>query len=181
MNLTQGTKRLALLLGIFGAIAGAVASYVVLSDLQKARERYKSFEFLATSQTVKEGRASWLSNSATVKALWIVSSPSKRDEMMKNMTDEQKNQLTAELGIEGGTPEFAISPKANKEGINTIHWTATLEVESLDMVDGETLYAELAPNRWLYLLAAFLPLLGFILLWGPVRAVGWVAAGFFTG
>lgn len=38
--------------------------------------------------------------------------------------------------------------------------------------------SESAPSRWLYLLAATLPLLGFFLPWGLVRAVGWVGAGF---
>lgn len=179
MNLREGTRRLALIVGILGGIAGGVASYVVLSDLLEARERYTAFERLATSQAVKQGRASWLSNSATVKALWVASSPSERDNMMKSLTAEEKNKLTAELGIEGDTPEFSISPKVNKEGIKTIHWTEAFEVESLDMIDGQTLYAEPAPNRWLYSLAAILPLLGFIIPWGLIRAVGWVGNGFF--
>jgi hypothetical protein len=42
------------------------------------------------------------------------------------------------------------------------------------------LYAVPAPNLWLYLLVAVLPLIGFVLPWGLVRAVGWVGAGFFT-
>jgi hypothetical protein len=176
----EGTRRLALFLGIFGAIAGGVASYAVLGDLLEARGRYKAFEILAASQTVKEGRTLWLSNSATVKSLWVSHSPSEREDILKSMTPEMRSQLTAALGIEGDTPEFSISPKANKEGIKTIHWTKALEVEFLDMVDGQTLYAEPAPNRWLYLLAAILPLLGFVLPWGFVRAVGWVGAGFFT-
>jgi hypothetical protein len=40
------------------------------------------------------------------------------------------------------------------------------------------LYPAPAPSLWLYLFAAILPLLGFILPFGLIRAVGWVGAGF---
>ena len=66
----------------------------------------------------------------------------------------------------------------NKGGVKTIRWTKGLGIESLETEDGQTLYPAPAPNRWLYLVAAILPLLGFVLPWGLVRAVGWVGAGF---
>jgi hypothetical protein len=68
----------------------------------------------------------------------------------------------------------------NKDGIKTIRWTKDLGVESIELEDGRTVYPELAPSRWLYFLAATLPLLGFFLPWSLVRAIGWVGAGFST-
>lgn len=73
MNLIEGARRLAIFLGIIGTILGGVASYVVLNDLMEARTRYKTFELLATSQTVKQESAA-LSKSATVKAFWVARS-----------------------------------------------------------------------------------------------------------
>jgi hypothetical protein len=68
----------------------------------------------------------------------------------------------------------------NKEGIKAINWSRALGVESIETEDGQILYPTPAPNRWLYLFAAILPLLGFVLPWGLIRAVGWVGAGFFA-
>ncbi len=56
MNVKEGTRRLALLFGVIGAIAGGVASYATLSDAMEARAHYKAFERLATSDAVEQER-----------------------------------------------------------------------------------------------------------------------------
>jgi hypothetical protein len=56
MNLREGTRRLALLLGGLGAIAGGVLSYVYLQPVMHQREMHKAFEQLANSDVVKEQR-----------------------------------------------------------------------------------------------------------------------------
>ena len=66
----------------------------------------------------------------------------------------------------------------NQDGINAIHWTKDLGVASIETGDGQTLYRTPAPSAWLYLLVALLPVLGFFIPWGAVRAIGWVGAGF---
>lgn len=66
----------------------------------------------------------------------------------------------------------------NEGGIKTIRWTKVLGIESIEMEDGHTLYPTPAPSRWLYLIVATLPILGFAVTYGLVRAVAWVAAGF---
>ena len=68
----------------------------------------------------------------------------------------------------------------NKGGIKTIRWTKDLGVEAIELEDGRTVYPATAPSKWQYLLVAAFPLLGFLLPWGLVRAVGWVGAGFST-
>lgn len=56
MNVKEGTRQLALLFGVIGAIAGGVASYATLSDAMEARAHYKAFERLATSDAVEQER-----------------------------------------------------------------------------------------------------------------------------
>jgi hypothetical protein len=70
--------------------------------------------------------------------------------------------------------------EVNAGGIKTINWAKgwAYTVESIETEDGQTLYPTPAPSRWLYLLAAICPVLGFALPWGLIRAVGWVGAGF---
>jgi hypothetical protein len=61
MNVKEGTRRLALLVGVIGLTAGGVASYATLSDAIEARSRYKVYERLACSDAVVQERKYLLS------------------------------------------------------------------------------------------------------------------------
>ena len=56
MNLREGTRRLALLLGVVGAILGGFASYLFLQPALEQRARHNRFEQLANSDVVKQER-----------------------------------------------------------------------------------------------------------------------------
>jgi len=56
MNFREGTRRLALLLGGLGAIAGCVCSYIYFQPVMHQREMHKAFEQLANSDVVKKQR-----------------------------------------------------------------------------------------------------------------------------
>jgi len=56
MNLREGTRRLALLLGTAGAAVGAFASYMELQDMQSQRARHNQFEQLVTSDSIEHLR-----------------------------------------------------------------------------------------------------------------------------
>lgn len=146
MNLREGTRRLALLLGIIGAILCGVLSYAQLqSDLQLRADHW-TFQRLANSTVVKQARSTKLKTDPYVKYGGQVISPN---------------------------PSFVMS-----NGIFAINWTEGYKVASLKMMDGQTLYPTPAPGAWSYLLIAVFPLLGFLISWGAVRAIGWVVAGF---
>jgi hypothetical protein len=53
MNLKEGTRRLALLLGVVGAILGGFASYLELQSVTDQRARHNRFEQLANSDVVQ--------------------------------------------------------------------------------------------------------------------------------
>lgn len=146
MNLREGTRRLALLLGVVGAIAGGFVSYLELQTTLEQRARHNSFKQLATSDVVQQDRKEFLAG-------WV---------SIDQKTGE-RTQWDQQVG---------------KDGIKTIHWTEDNQIESIETVDGQTLYPTPAPSAWLYLLAALFPLLGFFIPWGAVRAIGWVGAGF---
>lgn len=59
MNLREGTRRLALLLGVAGAIAGGFASYVELQPVMRQRADHQRFEQLANSDVVQHERKDW--------------------------------------------------------------------------------------------------------------------------
>ncbi len=56
MNLKEGTRRLALLLGVVGAILGGFASYLELQTVLNQRARHNKFEQLANSGVVQQER-----------------------------------------------------------------------------------------------------------------------------
>jgi hypothetical protein len=56
MNLREGTRRLALLLGAAGAIVGGFASYTFLQDIQSQRARHDRFEIQAGSDVIQRLR-----------------------------------------------------------------------------------------------------------------------------
>ena len=62
MNLREGTRRLALLLGALGAIAGGFASYSELQSVKEQRASYIKFERLAASGVVQQERKNCLSD-----------------------------------------------------------------------------------------------------------------------
>jgi hypothetical protein len=66
----------------------------------------------------------------------------------------------------------------NSGGIGTINWSHHYGFKSIETQDGQTLYPTPAPSAWLYLFIALLPILGFLIPWGAIRAIGWVGAGF---
>ena len=148
MNLREGTRRLALLLGVAGAILGGFVSYFQLQSTMRRRAEHKRFEQFANSEVLQRERkvrqAGWESMPAPEKAFWEEYTPS----------------------------------RLNADGMKVIHWTENWAVASIETADGQTLYPTPAPATWSYILIAISPLLGFFISWGAVRAIGWVFAGF---
>lgn len=170
MNLKEGMRRLALFVGVIGAVTGGVGSYAVVRNMMEAQSRHNAFELLANSDVVRRERKSWEGAKLPLGA--VPSSSEVEQNTEEKPPDEPKGWEVVSALNTGQAIEF------NPDHIKTIHWMKDLSVESLDTVDGKTVYPVPLPSRWLYLLAAILPVLGFVLPWGLVRAVGWVGAGF---
>ena len=58
MNLREGTRRLALLFGVVGAILGGVFSYAQLQSVMRQRADHRQFEQLAGSPVAQQARRS---------------------------------------------------------------------------------------------------------------------------
>jgi hypothetical protein len=148
MNLREGARRLALLLGVAGAILGGGVSYLQLQQTLHQRADHKRFEQLANSDVLQQERkarqAGWENVPAPEKGFWEEYTPS----------------------------------RLNADGMKVIHWTENWAVASIETQDGQTLYPTPAPSAWSYAAIVLLPLFGFLIPWGAVRAIGWVGAGF---
>jgi len=71
-----------------------------------------------------------------------------------------------------------LSSHLHKDGIDTITWSSGCQIASITTENGETVYPSPAPGTWSHILIANLPLHGFFIPWGAIRAIGWVGAGF---
>jgi hypothetical protein len=201
VNLTEGARRLALLLGVAGAILGGFASYTELQSVLGQRARHIKFEQLANSAVVKQARkqlpidlsAGGIPDTPQndIAQAWLRFDENRRQALLKKMTPEQKTNLRRALDQSGHStsPDFTDVPpgytitdsEVDKGGIKSIQWTKEQGVRSIETEEGQTLYPTRAPAGWTYLLIALLPILGFFIPWGAVRAVGWVAVGFIAG
>lgn len=156
---------MALLLGVAGAILAGFGSYVEMQSALDQRARHDRFEQLANSEVVQKDRQAGQSYDA------LAAKYGGKPVLPRPPSLVTKEQL---LSIATATP----TSEVNQGGIKAIHWTDNYAVESIETEDGQTLYPTPSPSRWLYLFCAILPLLGFALPWGLIRAIGWVAAGF---
>ena len=183
MNLREGTRRLALLLGVVGAILGGIASYLELQSVLNQRERHARFEMLANSDVLKQERSSIQRTTPPIIAPEADAGSSEFDptQAFIALPEDKKSAVLLQLPTETQTRLLDQVRSLRLAGVKAIHWTQNLGVASIETDDGKTLYPTPAPSRWLYLLAAILPMLGFALPWGLIRAVGWVGAGFVAG
>jgi hypothetical protein len=158
LNLREGTRRLALLLGVSGAIICGVASYLELQDIQSQRACYNRFEQLAASDVVKQERNNLITG------------------------EKQKHTFTDcdiyPVGTVPYTKFDCYTSVLYNGGIKAIAWNTDYAIYSIQTEDGQTFYPTQVPSLWKYLLVALFPVLGFFVPWGVIRAIGWVVAGF---
>jgi len=204
MNLREGTRRLALLLGAVGAILGGFASYAELQSVLNQRERHVKFELLANSDHAQKERKCRLLGYASgcfqIKlppGATLVEQDQKKQTPTKfdpnapyTAVPDDPYAATAEPSKTNGVPtKFSatemedavpLPSEVNAGGIKTIYWAKgwAYTIESIEIDDGQTLYPTPAPSAWLCLLIALFPAIGFFIPWGAVRAIGWVGAGF---
>lgn len=186
MNLREGTRRLALLLGVVGILVGGFLSYLQLQQILLQRADHKRFEQLASLEAVKHH------SPQSIAAKWEALNARERTSALAHMTSEQKIKLGIVLALieasDAGLPQSDSPPAELRRddvalgvdagGIKTVTWNRKLKIESLEMEDGETLYPTPKPSMWSYGLIVILPIFGFFVPWGVVRAIGWAGAGF---
>jgi hypothetical protein len=185
MNFDQGMRRLAILAGVLGATAGGAHSYKVLRTVPSERYQHKVFESLAASDVVKQARARLLNPDYDALAKKYGGTKVVRG-VPPGLTAEPIPQsdktTTVNLSdlepIPDSEPLDRSATEVNGERIETIFWNRDLSVNFFAMRDGGILESGPSPSASLYLLWVAFPALGFIALWGAIRGIGWVVAGF---
>ncbi len=185
MNLREGTRRLALLLGAAGAILCGVLSWAQLQSNLRQRTDHQRFEQLANSSIVDKGRVGCFGASAPAEhGPWEKyqtpgtqpkESAVQSDTLPADFFDKHKIYCIVS-NDDANAADYSPSASESAE-IKTVHFE-NRQIASIETQDGQTLYPSPAPGTWSYLLIAILPVLGFFIPWGVVRAIGWAGAGF---
>jgi len=157
MNLREGTRRLALLLGVVGAIVGGFPAYRELQSVREQQASHNRFQLLAMSSVAQQAR----------RSLEVACADGHAD-----------NQC--------GDESYVPMSEVNSGGITTIYWSRkeslgkiSYQVEWIKTDDGDNLFSTTpSPSAWQWLKIVLLPVLGFLIPWGTLRAIGWVGAGF---
>ncbi len=201
MNLKEGTRRLALLLGVVGAILAGFVSYFQLQSTMRQRAEHQRFEQAAIRiehlgketqekySAYKDIDPSTLGWRVLVKypQFWPwVSDHAKEQPGLptpKQYLDDNGNPIPElPLVTQGKYTDADIASGADVQ--HSEPWEdANYDWRTLGIKtpDGQTLYSTPSPGPWSYAGIVLLPLLGFFIPWGAVRAVGWVGAGFAAG
>ena len=169
MNLKEGTRRLALLLGVVGAVLGGFGAYLELQSVFEQRASYAEFERLANSEVVQHERKMMKSES---EGRILFKAPDGSERWV------HKDEKDAAIRFGGVVIDDGETATLNRGGIKAIHWSNDYRIEEIDTQGGQYLFPTPAPFAWLYCLIVLLPILGFLIPWGAVRAIGWVGTGF---
>jgi hypothetical protein len=125
VNLREGARRLALLLGVVGAILGGFASCLELQTVLDQRVRHKRFEQFANSDVVKKER-------------------DRRFPPPARLDQYAEEPISGPHNPKNDAGYAAWPSEVNSEGIKDIYWSREdLRVNSIQTEDGQTLYPPL--------------------------------------
>lgn len=181
MNLREGTRRLALLLGVAGLIFGCFVSYLQVQSTTRQRADHKRYERLAKSPIVEQARKTCFGPSEPPK--YTIGDAPKPKYTIGDAPKETQPSVPKRFKFNAPycfTPngdQFDYTPSELSGSIKIVHFE-NRQIESVETQDGQTFYPTPAPSAWSYVLIAILPLVGFFVPWGAIRAIGWVISGF---
>jgi hypothetical protein len=199
VTIPEGPRRLALLLGMLGAMIGAFVSYRELTVVI----RHNTFKALVDSDFVRQEADKYLSDVQQKRSEYFeiekecASQSSANARKLKSVlnTDQLAGQCASkEVGIERDLRRIdRVHSEVNSDKIKLIDWIPNYAIESIDVgepwprrldielietQDGGEYEPGNVPSSWNYLLILFSPFLGFFAFWSGAHSVLWVRSGF---
>lgn len=172
MNLTEGTRRLALFLGVIGLAFGGFVSYLQLQSTMHRSAEHQQFK-QAAARLEKLG-------TKTQEAYPIYKGIDPGDLGWKVLKKYPRfgpwvsGQITHQPELPKPWENYQATQQSGSSLTGHYDWRNL----GIEIPNGQTLYPTPAPDAWSYLLVAILPVLGFFIPWCAIRAIGWVVAGY---
>jgi hypothetical protein len=178
MNVGEGTRRLAILLGVLGAVVGALAGQTGARKLWNARASSTRFESLMSFPTMRKvakaakehkgefaGRVDY-TVLATVPSGYVLEFSPVKDDIF-DQVERQEMEKSGSMVV-----------SLNLDGIKEVTVDRTGTVQMIRLANGSPLQRTESPSLGSYFEMLLYPAVGFLLPWGVVRALAWVVAGF---
>jgi hypothetical protein len=173
MNVREGTRRLAVFFGILGCIVGVFLSFLFFNQFREEMKNYGNYGKLASSKTIQAEQRALKNPSATkaqsmssIREDWNNMSQEEQEKFIRSLSAEERIQFAADMGW--------------NDGIKSVEYDKDFGIVSILTMKGETVYPAERPSRWMAVLIVALPVFGYFIPWGVVRAIGWVGVGFVT-
>jgi hypothetical protein len=205
MNLKEGLRRTGIVLGVLGACAGCVLAYADAAPLWRTWGEYKRFQALLGTPTVRRASgADWSAKHSPGADKWCDVDPSVKPpppgyriidpcyetnagekgklhwiEMPPWEQDWSKHPPVPGQVVNTVMRLESFAPDPNGNGIDVIHYDIKGVVTSLELSTGEKIERLQSPSFLrLFVVPLLFPLAGFVLLWGAMKSIAWVATGF---
>lgn len=198
MNAREGMRRLGVFLGILGMLAGTVVGWPEFELYRNQRQQYKKFESLMSRDAMKD-------TLRQISALSEFGRQIKRKYpgSYDDLSDARVGWRTADKypDLYDSFKDGKISPRATskpdwfvinapnqpvivvqvkEDGIKEVVLDEdTYGIQEIQLTSGEKIDRKSEPSEGMLATAFGLPLIGFLLPWGGLRALTWVATGFF--
>jgi hypothetical protein len=181
MNFDRGMRRLAIFMGVLGAVTGGIYAHKVLRNIPSERYQHKVFEKLAASDQVKQDQ-SMLRLAKEHGAIFDgpISSEllNPQNTVTSKVKDAQAPPVTLPPDFKDWDSTKLVTKSVSTNGIKAIFYKPDLTVDYFEMRDGGIVTSVPAPSAWIYLLWIAYPAIGFAIVWGTVCGIGWVIVGF---
>lgn len=176
-NAREAIRRLGLVVGILGALAGAYLSYRHVESFLHERDQYREFqrvmaspvvlatiEHLKTPISSKRYKSRDRSTGEEMTFTWTRKEPPSTEDV-ERIRDQRRSGL--------GMQEWV-----NSGGVRKIQFDLKGDVLGIEKDDNTTVVRATPPTFSSFLVALIFPPLGFLLPWGTAKTVTWIAAGF---
>jgi len=206
MNFTEGMRRVGVVLGLCGFMAGCFFGYIHLRPLLAQRAQSRTFKMLVSSPVVTQelGDLNATSAAATATSPWlpVLTTEINRGGIRaihfgpwvgyRGIDPSGRKTEKYRIETDKGTYEVETAPvdlsKLSIEQLEAYrrllskqkqHYSAN-DVIEIETEDGKAVHPTDPPPLWTNLQAPVFPILGFLLPWGAIRVLTWVVTGFFT-
>jgi hypothetical protein len=201
MNFREGMRRLGLTLGIVGALVGSLPAYLEFQQFQSQRNERARFESLMNSEIMRDLAKKIAEQNIRnttinlkhdgIKAIYLDEQGNPKVPA-KTYFDEHGNPVAVDSFIPdkptpGFLPEKPAAPltvifeeplEVKTDRIEEVEVNQTGGVIRLKLENGNMVENTPVPATASYVEVALIPLVGFLIPWGVIRLITWIALGF---
>ena len=191
MNISEGVRRLGILLGAAGALLGGFLASGDATEVWSMITAHRKFEVALALPTVQRVAKSVVTGDLGHAVASSDPGPATQPKILSL-------QDLAKFGTDTGSrPEPSLVEtrdptggitiwegnsllKGNRDGIDGVYFDSAKRVTQIRFATGDWVFRTELPMFKAYLLVLAFPVVGFLIPWASIRLLAWVGTGFFA-